>query len=91
VDDIGLMVVVAQATGATHAAVFRQHRLDITWMDSRLPDDSGTEAPIAIRSEFPEGLHPHADPIRQCRDSRFHVAHPCDGVSIGHLNMFFGF
>ena len=44
VDDIGLMVVVAQATAATLAAVFRQHRLDITWIDFRLPDDSGTEA-----------------------------------------------
>ncbi len=91
VDDIGLMVVVAQATDATHAAVFRQHRPDITLMDFRLPDASGKDALIFIRSEFPEGPHPHADHIRQCRDSTFHVARPCDGVSIGHLNMFFGF
>jgi CheY-like chemotaxis protein len=90
-DDIGLMVVVAQPTDATHAAVVRQRMPDITLMDLRLPDASGTDALISIRIECPEGPHPHADHVRQCRDSTFHVAHPCDGVSIGHLNMFFGF
>jgi len=70
VDDIGLMVVVAQATDATHAAVeFRRQRPDITLMDFRPPDASGTDALISIRSEFPEGPHPHADHIRQYRDS----------------------
>ena len=70
VEDIGLMVVVAQATDATHAAVFRQHRPDITLMGFRLPDASGTDALISIRSEFPEGPHHHADHVRlQWRDS----------------------
>jgi hypothetical protein len=36
--DIGLIVVVAQATDAAHAAVFRRHRPDITLMDFRLSD-----------------------------------------------------
>ena len=33
---------------------FRQHRPDVTLMDLRLPDLSGIDALIAIRSEFPE-------------------------------------
>jgi DNA-binding NarL/FixJ family response regulator len=36
--DIELMFVVAQASDAAHAAVFRRHRPDITLMDFRLPD-----------------------------------------------------
>ena len=71
VDDIGLTVVVAQATDATHSvAEFRRYRLDATLMDLRLPDASGTDALISIRGEFPEGPHRHADHIRlQWRDS----------------------
>jgi hypothetical protein len=71
VDDIGLMVVVAQATDATHSvAEFRRYRPDITLMHSRLPDASGTDALIPIRNEFPEGPHHHADHIRlRWRDS----------------------
>lgn len=33
---------------------FREHRPDITLMDLRLPDMSGIDAMMAIRSEFPE-------------------------------------
>src|SRR2546422_2581414 len=33
---------------------FREHRPDVTLMDLRLPDLSGIDALIAIRSEFPE-------------------------------------
>jgi DNA-binding NarL/FixJ family response regulator len=33
---------------------FRQHRPDVTLMDLRLPDLSGIDALIGIRSEFPE-------------------------------------
>jgi DNA-binding NarL/FixJ family response regulator len=70
VDDIGLMVVVAQATDATHATVeFRRHRRDITLMDFRPPDAGGMDGLISIRSEFPDGPHLHADHIRQYRDS----------------------
>jgi hypothetical protein len=68
VDDLGLMIVVAQGTDATHAAVFRRHRPDVTLMAFRLPNASGTDVVISIRSECPEA-HPHADHIRQCRDS----------------------
>jgi hypothetical protein len=68
VDDIGLMVVVAQATDATHSvAEFRRYRPDITWMQFRLPDASGTDALISIRSEFPEGPHHPADHERTRR------------------------
>jgi len=56
VDDIGLVAVVAQATDATHAtAKFRRHRPNITSMIFRLPDATGTDALISVRSEFPEG------------------------------------
>ena len=33
---------------------FREHRPDVTLMDLRLPDMSGIDAMVAIRSEFPE-------------------------------------
>ena len=49
------MVMVAQAATAQEAIMqFRNHRPHITLMDLRLPDMSGIEALIAIRSEFPD-------------------------------------
>ena len=49
------MVVVAQAsTGREAIQKFREHRPDITLMDLRLPDISGIDALIAIRTESPE-------------------------------------
>lgn len=48
------MLLVAQAGNAEEAfAEFRRHRPDITLMDLRLPGTNGTDAPIAIRGEFP--------------------------------------
>ena len=48
------MQVVAQAaTGSEAIRMFREHHPDITLMDLRLPDSSGIEAMIAIRTEFP--------------------------------------
>jgi len=48
------MVLVAQAaTGREAIEQFRQHRPDVTLMDLRLPDISGIDALIAIRSESP--------------------------------------
>jgi DNA-binding NarL/FixJ family response regulator len=47
--------VVAQASsGAQAIQQYRQHRPDVTLMDLRLPEMSGLDAMIAIRSEFPE-------------------------------------
>jgi DNA-binding NarL/FixJ family response regulator len=49
------MVMVAQAARAREALqLFREHRPDVTLMDLRLPDGSGIDATIAIRSEFPD-------------------------------------
>ena len=49
------MLLVAQAPNAQEAIEqFRKHKPDVTLMDLRLPDKSGIEAMIAIRSEFPE-------------------------------------
>ena len=49
------MVVVAQAsTGRDAIHQFREHRPEVTLMDLRLPDISGIDAMIAIRSEFPD-------------------------------------
>jgi DNA-binding NarL/FixJ family response regulator len=49
------MVMVSQASTASDGiAQFREHRPDVTLMDLRLPDLSGIDAMIAIRSEFPE-------------------------------------
>lgn len=47
------MVLVAQAESGREAIQkFREHRPDVTLMDLRLPDMSGIDALIAIRSEF---------------------------------------
>src|SRR5262245_43335092 len=49
------MQLMAQATSGFEAIQqFRQYRPDITLMDLRLPDMSGIDAMIAIRTEFPE-------------------------------------
>jgi len=49
------MNVVAEASTAREAIkLFRQHQPDVTLMDLRLPDMSGIDAMIAIRTEFPE-------------------------------------
>jgi DNA-binding NarL/FixJ family response regulator len=47
------MLLVAQAaSGGEALQMFREHRPDITLMDLRLPDISGIDAMIAIRTEF---------------------------------------
>jgi DNA-binding NarL/FixJ family response regulator len=49
------MVLVAQASNAQEGIQqFRKHKPDVTLMDLRLPDKSGIDAMIAVRSEFPE-------------------------------------
>src|SRR5262249_38118068 len=49
------MQLLAQATSGQDAIEkFRGHHPDVTLMDLRLPDMSGIDTMIAIRSEFPE-------------------------------------
>src|SRR5215469_13434230 len=49
------MLMVAQATNGREAIeYFREHKPDVTLMDLRLPDMSGIDAAVAIRTEFPE-------------------------------------
>jgi DNA-binding NarL/FixJ family response regulator len=49
------MLLVAEAANGREAMQrFREHTPDVTLMDLRLPDMSGIDAMIAIRSEFPE-------------------------------------
>jgi DNA-binding NarL/FixJ family response regulator len=49
------MLLVAEASNGREATQkFREHKPDVTLMDLRLPDISGIEAMIAIRTEFPE-------------------------------------
>ena len=49
------MKLVGEATNGVEAIEsFRRHRPDVTLMDLRMPDMSGTEAIARIRSEFPD-------------------------------------
>jgi len=49
------MVLVGQAASGSEAIQrYREHRPDVTLMDLRLPDLSGIDAMIAIRTEFPD-------------------------------------
>jgi DNA-binding NarL/FixJ family response regulator len=48
------MELVAEASKGHEAVLaFREHRPDVTLMDLRLPDISGIDAMVAIRTEFP--------------------------------------
>ena len=48
------MVLVSQASTVQEAIQqYREHRPDITLMETRLPDWGGIDALIAIRAEFP--------------------------------------
>ena len=54
IDSQSDMQLVAQAFSGSEALQrFREHQPDITLMDLRLPDMTGIETVIAIRSEFP--------------------------------------
>src|SRR6202453_4885450 len=47
------MLLIAAASSGTEAVQkFREHQPDVTLMDLRLPDVSGIDAMIAIRTEF---------------------------------------
>jgi DNA-binding NarL/FixJ family response regulator len=49
------MLLVAEASNGREAIQgFREHRPDVTLMDLRLPDISGIDAMVAIRTEFPD-------------------------------------
>jgi len=49
------MLLVAEASNGKQAIQrYREHEPDVTLMDLRLPDMSGIDAMIAIRSEFPD-------------------------------------
>ncbi|MGA9767898.1 MAG: response regulator transcription factor [Blastocatellia bacterium] len=49
-----MLLVAEAATGREAIQKFQQHQPDITLMDLRLPDMSGIDVLIAIRTEFPE-------------------------------------
>jgi DNA-binding NarL/FixJ family response regulator len=49
-----MKMIAEAATGVEAIKQFRQHRPDITLMDLQMPDMSGIEAIIGIRSDFPE-------------------------------------
>jgi DNA-binding NarL/FixJ family response regulator len=48
----GMVLVAQAATGREAIQQYREHRPDVTLMDLRLPDMSGIDTMIAIRSEF---------------------------------------
>jgi DNA-binding NarL/FixJ family response regulator len=55
IESQGDMTLVSQAsTGSEAIQQFRSHQPDVTLMDLRLPDLSGIDVMIAIRTEFPE-------------------------------------
>src|SRR5262249_9996302 len=49
-----LLLVAEASSGSQAIQRFREHIPDVTLMDLRLPDMSGIDAMIAIRSEFPD-------------------------------------
>jgi len=48
-----LLLVAEASNGSEAIKQFREHKPDVTLMDLRLPDMSGIDSMIAIRSEFP--------------------------------------
>src|SRR5262249_12081582 len=66
------MLVIAECSNGRDAIQqFRKHRPDVTLMDFQMPEMSGTDATIAIRSEFPEAriivLSTHAGDFQALR------------------------
>jgi DNA-binding NarL/FixJ family response regulator len=53
-DQPDMLLVSQAATGAEAIQHYREHLPDVTLMDLRLPDVSGIDAMIGIRSEFPD-------------------------------------
>ncbi|HEU4765746.1 MAG TPA: response regulator transcription factor [Pyrinomonadaceae bacterium] len=53
-NQLDMKLVAAASTGAEALQLFKQHVPDVTLLDLRLPDMSGIDILIAIRSEFPE-------------------------------------
>src|SRR6204780_4426619 len=51
-DQADMLLVSQAATGTEAVQQYREHRPDVTLMDLRLPDLSGIDAMIAIRTEF---------------------------------------
>jgi len=49
-----MTLVVEACNGREAVEAFRKHRPDVTFMDLRLPDMSGIDALVAIRTEFPD-------------------------------------
>jgi DNA-binding NarL/FixJ family response regulator len=49
-----MLLIAAAPNGQEAIQQFRKHRPDITLMDLRLPDMTGTDALVALRGEFPE-------------------------------------
>jgi DNA-binding NarL/FixJ family response regulator len=52
-DESDLTLVAEAATGREAVAQFRRHHPDVTLMDLQMPEMTGVEATMAIRSEFP--------------------------------------
>lgn len=50
----GLLMVAQASNGREAIERFREHQPDVTLMDLRLPDMSGIDAMIGIRTEFPD-------------------------------------
>ena len=53
-DEPDMKMVAEAATGVEAIKQFKQYHPDITLMDLQMPEMSGIEAIIEIRSEFPE-------------------------------------
>src|SRR5712671_2298815 len=49
-----MKLVAVAGSGRDGLLSFREHRPDVTLMDLRLPDMSGIDTMIAVRSEFPD-------------------------------------
>src|ERR1700689_5108643 len=53
-DQPDMLLVADASSGSEGLLKFREHRPDVTLMDLRLPDRSGIDVMIAIRTEFPD-------------------------------------
>jgi len=79
----GMLMVAQASNGRVAIERFREHKPNVTLMDLRLPNMSGIDAMIAIRTEFPGARIIILTTFESDTEVQRALAHVCHG-NAGH-------